>query len=173
MFNNWARLVIIVWSFVLLILTQSYTASLASLLTVKRLEPEISDVTELIRNRDLVGYQHGSFVYGILKNLGFQDNQLVHYDSLEELHKLFSERTGKSPGLAAAFGTSLYMRLILARYCSDYILVEAPTFMMKMPGRNPQQFKTDGVGFVSTLFFSSVSKIQWSILNVCNFSGLS
>ncbi|XP_021832745.1 glutamate receptor 2.9-like, partial [Prunus avium] len=37
--NNWSRLVLIIWVFVVLILTQSYTANLASMLTVQRLQP--------------------------------------------------------------------------------------------------------------------------------------
>ncbi|KAJ0031596.1 hypothetical protein Pint_12580 [Pistacia integerrima] len=43
--SNLGRFVVIVWCFVVLILTQSYTASLTSLLTVQRLQPTISDGT--------------------------------------------------------------------------------------------------------------------------------
>ncbi|KAK7828665.1 glutamate receptor 2.7 [Quercus suber] len=37
--SNLARIVVIIWVFVVLILTQSYTASLTSLLTIQQLQP--------------------------------------------------------------------------------------------------------------------------------------
>ncbi|KAM7480993.1 hypothetical protein LguiB_005576 [Lonicera macranthoides] len=46
--SNLSRLVVIIWCFVVLILTQSYTASLTSTLTVKQLEPTFTSVEELI-----------------------------------------------------------------------------------------------------------------------------
>lgn len=47
MVSNWTRFVMIIWIFVVLILTQSYTASLASLLTGDKLYPAVVDVNEL------------------------------------------------------------------------------------------------------------------------------
>ena len=70
--SNLARFVVIIWCFVVLILTQSYTASLTSLLTVQQLQPTVTDVNLLLKNRDNVAYQPGSFVHGILKELGFR-----------------------------------------------------------------------------------------------------
>ncbi|KAF2323737.1 hypothetical protein GH714_036771 [Hevea brasiliensis] len=164
-FNNWARLVVIIWSFVLLILTQSYTASLASLLTVQRLQPSVIYVNELIQNRETVGYPVGSFIYGILKGLGFQDNQLVSYNSPEELDKLFSEGTGNH-GIAAAFDESPYIKFIWARSCSNYTTVEPSTFMLKTQSRNFQQFKTDGYGFVFRRGSPLVPDVSKAILKV-------
>ncbi|KAL0330146.1 UNVERIFIED_CONTAM: Glutamate receptor 2.9 [Sesamum radiatum] len=63
--SNLARFVLVIWFLVVLILTQSYTASLASMLTVQQLQPTVTDVNELIRNKEYVGYQEGSFVYGL------------------------------------------------------------------------------------------------------------
>ena len=48
--NNWSRFVLIIWAFMVLILTQSYTASLASMLMVQQLKPEFVHVTEIKRN---------------------------------------------------------------------------------------------------------------------------
>ncbi|CAH1425712.1 unnamed protein product [Lactuca virosa] len=47
--SNLSRMAAVVWLFVALIITQSYTASLASMLTAERLEPTISSV-EMLRN---------------------------------------------------------------------------------------------------------------------------
>ncbi|KAK3032401.1 hypothetical protein RJ639_036418 [Escallonia herrerae] len=52
--SNLARFVLIIWFFLVLILTQSYTASLASMLTVQKLQPVITDVNELLKNKDNV-----------------------------------------------------------------------------------------------------------------------
>ncbi len=48
--NNFTRLVIVVWLFVVLILTSSYTASLSSMLTVQQLQ---SNDIEWLKNNNL------------------------------------------------------------------------------------------------------------------------
>ncbi|KAJ0030049.1 hypothetical protein Pint_12577 [Pistacia integerrima] len=60
--SNLGQFVVIVWCFVVLILTQRYTASVTSLLTVQRLQPTVNDVTELIKREENVGFLQGSFV---------------------------------------------------------------------------------------------------------------
>ncbi|KAB1223984.1 Glutamate receptor 2.7 [Morella rubra] len=74
--SNCARTVVIIWVFVVLILTQSYTASLTSLLTVQQLQPTFTDVNQLIKDRANVGYQEGSFVLGILQQMNFKNISL-------------------------------------------------------------------------------------------------
>ena len=135
MVSNLGRFVVIIWIFVVLILTQSYTASLTSLMTVEQLSPTVKDVSLLIKNRLNVGYLEGSFVHGVLKEMGFQDYQLKIYNSTESCHKLF-EKGVENGGIAAAFDEIPYVKLFLGKYCSNYIMVE-PTF------------KTGGFGFVS------------------------
>ena len=135
--SNLARFVVIIWCFVVLILTQSYTASLTSLLTVQQLQPTITDVSQLLKNRENVGFQMGSFVEGILKQMGFQDHQFKIYGTPEELHRLFANGS-KNGGIAAAFDETPYTKLFLAKYCSKFIMVE-PTF------------KADGFAFVRPL----------------------
>ena len=133
--SNTARFVVIIWAFVVLILTQSYTASLTSLLTVEQLRPTVANVYDLIKHRLSVGYHRGSFVRGILENLGFQDSQLIAYNSTEHCDELFSKGS-QNGGIAAAFDEVPYIRILLGTYCSKYTMVD-PTF------------KTDGFGFVS------------------------
>ncbi|KAL8100716.1 hypothetical protein AgCh_032828 [Apium graveolens] len=73
--SNFARLVVVVWIFVVLILSSTYTASLSSRLTVQRLRPSYTDVEELIKNGNNVGYQEGSFIASLLKGLGFEESK--------------------------------------------------------------------------------------------------
>lgn len=137
MISNLARFVLIIWLLVVLILTQSYTASLTSMLTVEQLQPTVTDVNELIRNKEYVGYQEGSFMFGLLKRMNFDESRLLVYNSAEECHELFSKGSGNG-GIAAAFDEIPYMQLFLAKYCSKYTMV-GPTY------------KTDGFAFVSNL----------------------
>ncbi|KAK7351327.1 hypothetical protein VNO77_10694 [Canavalia gladiata] len=141
--SNLGRFVVIIWAFVFLILVQSYTASLTSLLTIEQLRPTIPDV-----HRMNVGFLKGSFVYEILKNLGFQDQQLKVYYSPEECNDLFTNGS-----IAAAFDEVPYVKHFLGTYCSKYAMVE-PTF------------KTGGFGFVFPKGSPLVADISRAILNV-------
>jgi ionotropic glutamate receptor len=134
--SNLARFVVVVWLFVVLILVQSYTASLTPLLTVEQLSPKITDVHQLLKNKMNVGYAKGSFVYGILRNLGFPDSQLIIYQSPEECNDLFIKGSVNG-GIDAAFEEVPYVKHFLGMYsCSKYVMVEP-------------RFKTGGFGFVS------------------------
>ena len=104
----------IIWVFVVLILTQSYTASLTSLLTVQQLQPTVTDVNELIKNGEYVGYQGGSFVLGILKEMKFDETKLIIYDTAEECDQLLSKGSADG-GIAAAIIEIPYMKLFLAQ----------------------------------------------------------
>ncbi|EXB74933.1 Glutamate receptor 2.4 [Morus notabilis] len=150
--SNLARFVVIIWCFVVLILTQSYTASLTSLLTVQQLQPRVTDVNQLLKNRENVGFQSGSFVEGILKQLGFDESQFKRYNSPEELYKLFANGSRKG-GISAAFDENPYMKLFLAKYCSKFTMVE-PTF------------KADGFAFVFPKGSPLVPDISRAILTV-------
>ena len=134
--NNWSRFVLIIWIFVVLILNQSYTASLTSMLTIQRLQPTFVDFIEIKKNGYFVGYQKNSFVKVILKNqLGFHESKLKSYETPEEYHEALSHGTHYG-GVAAIFDEIPYLKLFLAKYCSKYTMV-GPIY------------KTDGLGFVS------------------------
>ncbi|KAF4367019.1 hypothetical protein G4B88_016731 [Cannabis sativa] len=134
--SNLGRFVVIIWCFVVLILTQSYTASLTSLLTVQKLQPTINDVNQLLKNKEKVAFQKGSFIEGILKQMGFEDHQFMIYNTPEDLYQLF-ENGSKKNGIAAAFDETPYIKVFLAKYCSKFTMVE-PTF------------KADGFAFKDT-----------------------
>jgi ionotropic glutamate receptor len=147
--SNLARFVVIIWVFVVLILTQSYTASLTSLLTVQQLQPTVTDVNQLIKNGEYVGYQGGSFVLGILKEMKFDETKLIIYDTAEECDQLLSKGSADG-GIAAAIIEIPYMKLFLAQYCSKYTMVESI-------------YKIDGFGFVRSLSLS----LSLSLMCVC------
>ncbi|KAL3746139.1 hypothetical protein ACJRO7_015143 [Eucalyptus globulus] len=147
--NNLTRPVLIVWVFVVLILTQSYTASLASILTVQRFTPKFVDVQDLITNRHFVGYQKGSYVREFLvKQLNFNASKLIPYGSPEEYHEALSK--GR---VAAIFDDLPCIKVFLARYCNKYKVVGAT-------------YKTDGFGFAFPLGSPLASHVSRAILNV-------
>ncbi|XP_042991345.1 glutamate receptor 2.1-like [Carya illinoinensis] len=153
MVSNWSRFVMIIWFFAVLVLTQSYTASLASILTVQRLQPMFVDVKEIKRNGYFVGYQNHSFVKGLLiKQLNFNESKLKPYSTPEEYHEALLKGINNG-GVAAIFDEIPYIKLFLAKYCSKYTMV-GPTY------------KTDGFGFAFPQGSSLVPHISRAILNV-------
>ena len=110
---------------------------------MQQLQPTVTDVTQLIRNGEYVGYLKGSFVQGILENLGFDEKKMRVYESPEECDELLQKGSANG-GISAAFDEVSYLKLILSKYCSKYTTIEP-------------SFKTDGFGFVSS--FLSVHHI--------------
>ncbi|KAG8375363.1 hypothetical protein BUALT_Bualt10G0092300 [Buddleja alternifolia] len=150
--SNLSRFVLIIWFLVVLILIQSYTASLTSMLTVQKLQPTVTDVAVLIKNKDNVGYVKGSFVLELLKKMNFEESRILAYNTPEEMDELFSKGS-KNGGIAAAFDELPYMKLFLSKYCSKYTMV-GPTY------------KTDGFGFVFPMGSPLVPDISRAILSV-------
>ncbi|KAL5842296.1 hypothetical protein ACOSQ3_012899 [Xanthoceras sorbifolium] len=149
--NNWSRFVLIIWVFVVLILTQSYTASLTSMLTVRRLQPRFAHVKEIRDQGYFIGYQKDSFVKELLtKQLNFDDRKLKAYSTEEEYHQALSSGT-----VAAIFDEIPYIKLFLgkANNCSKYMMI-GPTY------------RTDGFGFAFPKGSPLVSYISRAILNV-------
>lgn len=121
-----------------LILTQSYTASLASMLTVQRLQPTIADVDTLRENGVFVGYETGSFVKDLLvKQLNFDGSKLRNYGTVEEFDEALSKGSTNG-GVDAIFAAQHCVELFLAnaKYYDKY-MTAGPTY------------KTNGLGFVS------------------------
>ena len=105
---------VIIWVFVVLILTSSYTASLTSMLTVEKLLPRVTDVRELQRRGDYIGYQEGSFLKSSLLEMGFTEDRLRAYNSEEEY-------ACASGGVEAVFDEIPYLKLFLSQYCEGYM----------------------------------------------------
>ncbi|KAL6861895.1 hypothetical protein ACP4OV_017595 [Aristida adscensionis] len=79
-----SKVVVVSWCFVVLVLVQSYTASLSSLLTAKRLQPSVTDLDQLRRNGNYVGYQSGSFVQAMLRRPRFDESRIKVLSTLED-----------------------------------------------------------------------------------------
>jgi len=135
--SSLSRLVLVIWLFVVLILTSSYTASLTSILTVQKLNPTVKDVESLKASGETVGYPTGSFVAQFLRQeLGIKN--LKTYSTPEEAGGELSKGP-KNGGVAAIFDEIPSIRIFLASHC-NYTIV-GPTY------------RTGGFGFVS--FFKS------------------
>ncbi|XP_047958830.1 glutamate receptor 2.8-like, partial [Salvia hispanica] len=132
--SNLTRFVVIVWVFVVLVLTSSYTANLASMLTVDQLQPKINDIDDLIKNGEYVGYQTGSFVHEFLTNNRIlESSSLKNYSTLEQFHEALSKGS-KNGGVGAIIDELPYIRLLLSKYCDKYIMIGPP-------------YPTSGLGF--------------------------
>ncbi|CAD5181023.1 unnamed protein product [Musa acuminata subsp. malaccensis] len=150
--SNLTRFVVIIWVFVVLILTSSYTASLTSMLTVQQLQPTVTDVNQLLKSGASIGYQDGSFVAGMLKRMGFQEQKLKNYSTIGQYAEALSNGSANG-GVDAFFDEIPYLRLVLSQYCDDFAMV-GPTY------------KTDGFGFVFPRGSPLVSDISRAILNI-------
>ncbi|CAD5319413.1 Ionotropic glutamate receptor [Arabidopsis thaliana x Arabidopsis arenosa] len=151
-FSFWARALVIAWYFLVLVLTQSYTASLASLLTSQKLNPTITSMSSLLEKGETVGYQRTSFILGKLKERGFPQSSLVPFDTAEECDELLSKGPKKG-GVSGAFLEIPYLRLFLGQFCNTYKMVEEP-------------FNVDGFGFVFPIGSPLVADVSRAILKV-------
>uniref|UniRef100_A0A7N0TCU7 Glutamate receptor n=1 Tax=Kalanchoe fedtschenkoi TaxID=63787 RepID=A0A7N0TCU7_KALFE len=133
--NNLTRFLLVLWFFVVLILTQTYTASLTSMLTVQRLQPALSDIKYLVEGGHSVGYQTGSYVLALLKEMGFDETRLKTYDSVDTLYAALVNGSSNG-GISAAFDEIPYLQVFRGQHCSEYAMVGP-------------KYKTAGFGFVS------------------------
>ena len=131
-----SKVLVVIWCFVVLTLVQSYTASLSSLLTAKRLQPSVTGPSQLLRNGDYVGYQNGSFVLAKLKQLKFDEHKIKVFSTPEEYAKAL--RAGSNNGgVSAIFDENPYLNSFIAQYGKEFQIV------------GPID-RTDGFGFVSS-----------------------
>ncbi|KAL6656052.1 hypothetical protein ACP70R_006878 [Stipagrostis hirtigluma subsp. patula] len=120
--NNLSRIAVVVWLFVVLILQQSYTASLSSRLTVEQLQPTVTNLDEVIRQGASVGYLNDSFLPGLLKRLKIDETKMIPFNSPEEYNEALS--TGR---VAAIVDEIPYLKVFLLLYCDNYTMV-GPTY---------------------------------------------
>ncbi|GJP83278.1 hypothetical protein CLOP_g13451 [Closterium sp. NIES-67] len=74
------RTVVIVWLFVVFVISSAYTASLSSVLTVSQSEPTVSDFKALQAGNQTVGYRMGSFASSYMQGVGINESRLVGID---------------------------------------------------------------------------------------------
>uniref|UniRef100_A0A0E0IJV5 Glutamate receptor n=1 Tax=Oryza nivara TaxID=4536 RepID=A0A0E0IJV5_ORYNI len=135
-----SRLVLLVWMFVLLVLTSSYTASFASMLTVQQLSPAVNDVHDLQKQGEYVGFHRGSYIEGLLEDIGFDRSKIRPLDTPDDFHSALSNGS-KNGGVAALVLEVPYIKLFLAKYCQGYTMVgpiyKTAGFAFALPKRSP------------------------------------
>ncbi|KAF7058982.1 hypothetical protein CFC21_065945 [Triticum aestivum] len=147
-----SRIVLIIWLVFLMVLTSSYTASLTSMLTVQQLQPTVTDVHELLKSGEYVGYHRGSYVKGLLEELGFDRSKIKPYNSPDDFHNALS-RGSNNGGIAALVHEVPYIKLFLANHCKGYTMV-GPIY------------KAAGFGYALSKGNPLIGDISKAILNV-------
>lgn len=138
------RMVIIIWLFVVLIISSSYTASLTSMLTVQQLAPSIKGIESLVTSNDRIGFQQGSFTENyLMEELNIPKGRLVSLRTPEESAEALNR--GR---VAAVVDERPYVDMFLSKYC-----------MFQVVGR---EFTRSGWGFVS--FYQLLSYFLPSII---------
>ncbi|XP_057858430.2 glutamate receptor 3.4 isoform X2 [Cryptomeria japonica] len=116
------RAVLIIWLFVVLIITSSYTANLSSIFTARQLSSTIDGIDSLKKSGSPVGYQTGSFARNyLIHELGIDPSRLIPLDSPEKYAKALSDGP-KRGGVAAIVDELPYAQVFLSIRCG-YTLV--------------------------------------------------
>ncbi|KAG8364598.1 hypothetical protein BUALT_Bualt18G0013900 [Buddleja alternifolia] len=116
------KFVMVVWLFILLVITSSYTASLSSILTVQQLSTPITGINSLISSGLPIGFQVGSFAYSyMMDSLDIHRSRLVSLGSPEEYESAL-RRGPTNGGVAAIVDEIPYVELFLSKQ-SDFGIV--------------------------------------------------
>lgn len=125
----------VVWLFLLMVITASYTASLTSILTVQQLSSPITGIDSLIASNWPIGYQVGSFAYSYLAdNLYIARSRLIELGSPEKYEEAL-RKGPKGGGVGAIIDELPYVDLFLSKQTEFGII--------------GQPFTKGGWGFVS------------------------
>ncbi|XBI81382.1 hypothetical protein VPH35_090295 [Triticum aestivum] len=147
-----SRLVIIVWVFVLLVITSSYTANLSSMLTVQQLQPTVTDVHELLKKWEYVGYKNGSFLGDLLEQIGFDRRKIKAYSNPDDFDDALCKGS-KNGGIAAVIDEVPYIKIFLSKHCKGYTMV-GPIY------------KSEGFGFAFPKCSPLVEDFSRAILSI-------
>ncbi|XP_060671340.1 glutamate receptor 1.2-like [Ziziphus jujuba] len=113
--NSLSKFVVIMWVFVVLILTNSYTATLTSMMTVQQIQ--------FNPNGNYLGYQLDSPVQASIFSLNFEG--FKPYSSLEEYAEALSKGS-KHGGVSAIVDEVPYIKKFVAKYPGDYTVKTMP-----------------------------------------------
>ena len=104
------------WLFVVFVLTSSYTASLSSMLTVQRIEPDVMDVEWLKATKSVVGCDGDSFVRKYLENvIKFEGPDIKNISNQYQYPGEF-----QSGNISAAFLELPYEKVFINQFCKNY-----------------------------------------------------
>ncbi|XP_059670011.1 glutamate receptor 3.5-like [Cornus florida] len=114
--SNYTRTVIVAWLFVVLILIESYSASLTSMLTVSRLRTTVPDIEELKRTNATVGCDGATFVRKYLEDdEHFEPGNIIDISSESEFQTAFKNGT-----IQAAVLEVPYAKVFVNQRCKQY-----------------------------------------------------
>ncbi|PWA46481.1 glutamate receptor 5 [Artemisia annua] len=120
------RMVMVVWLFLLMVITSSYTASLTSILTVEQLSSPITGIDSLVASHLPVGYQVGSFASTYLaESLFVARSRLIPLGSPDEYEKALRLGPHHKGGVAAIVDELPYVELFLLDH-ADFGIVGQP-----------------------------------------------
>ncbi|KAJ4726397.1 Glutamate receptor [Melia azedarach] len=114
--SNLSRMMMVVWLFVALIITQTYTANLTSMLTIQGFEPTADNIESLQSANATVGCANLSFASNYLRDvLHFNSRNIRGYASIDDYAS--DLRSGK---ISAVFIEVPLHKIFLARYCKSF-----------------------------------------------------
>ncbi|XP_078441343.1 glutamate receptor 2.7-like [Wolffia australiana] len=111
-----SKMVVTVWVFAVLIITSTYTANLASILTAAKLRPAFTNMEEVVKNGQPVGFGKGSFLESHLRPIF--GSRLIPLSGYDEFATAFENGT-----VSSVFHELPYIRLFLKKYCKGYTMV--------------------------------------------------
>ncbi|VAI83688.1 unnamed protein product [Triticum turgidum subsp. durum] len=154
-----SKIVVVIWCFVVLILVQSYTASLSSILNTKRLRPSVTDFEMLRKSDDFVGYQDESFVQSFLLNHTINENRLRNYTTKEQYAEALKNGS-KNGGVSAIVDEIPYLTYFLSdnQYRNDFMMLG-------------YIYRTPGFGFAFQLGSPLVHNLSTAILKLAREDG--
>ncbi|XP_037452497.1 glutamate receptor 2.7-like [Triticum dicoccoides] len=114
-----SKVTVVSWCFVMLVIVQSYTASLSSMLTANRLQASVTDPIQLLHNGNYVGYQNGSFVHSMLRTLHFEERKLKALSTQEEYADVL-RKGSKRGGVSAIFDETPYINSFLSQHGKEF-----------------------------------------------------
>ncbi|KAJ4801835.1 glutamate receptor 2.2 [Rhynchospora pubera] len=142
-----SKIISVAMFFLLLVLKSCYTANLSSMLTVQQLQPTVTDLHDIVRIGDHVGYGKGSFVEGLLiQQLNFEKHKIKGYN-IEDWHNALDNRS-----VAAIVDEVPYIKSFLAKHCNSYTMIPI--------------YKTAGFGFAFPKDSPLEPYISREILNI-------
>ncbi|KAL6283571.1 hypothetical protein ACE6H2_014500 [Prunus campanulata] len=121
--SNLSRITMVVWLFMALVIMQTYTAKLASLLTLPELEPTVVDVFALQKSNATVGCARESYISKYLEEvLHFRHNNIKKFSRSDEYAPALRRRE-----VAALFLGLPLAKVFLAQNCKSFTMT-GPTY---------------------------------------------
>ncbi|KAB1211904.1 Glutamate receptor 2.7 [Morella rubra] len=119
--SNLTRVVVVVWFFLVFVLTSSYTANLSSMLTIQRQDNGVT-INSLKKENLKVGYLKGNFFRKYLvEGLRFTSTNIKPLNREVEFKREFESKDG----IDVALLELPYAKVFLQKYCKGYTSIPA------------------------------------------------